>query len=53
MLIARGICIGSKTRVIFPFLGLRSELVSIIRAEVCEKDTCGLITCGMNNRELD
>ena len=52
--------IGSKTCVIVLFWvvvvclfvwggGLRSDIVDMIRVVVLEKETCGIMTCGMSN----
>ena len=52
---AHGIYVGSKTCVIV-FLVLRCEIVNRIWAVVSErkkKKTCGIMTCGMNNLEID
>ena len=49
---ARGTWISSKTCVIVS-LGLRSEIVDIIWNVVWKKETCGIMTCGMNDLETD
>ena len=43
---------GSKTCAII-FLGLRSEVVDVILVVVLAKETCGVMTCRMNNYEID
>ena len=43
---------GSKACVIV-LVGLRSEIVDIIWVVVYEKETCGIMTRGMNNKEID
>ena len=48
VLSARGILIGSN-RFVFVFLGVRSKLVDITGVVVLDKETCGIVTCGMNN----
>ena len=35
------------------FLGLCSEIVDVILVVVLEKETCGVMTCGMNDLETD
>ena len=49
---AHGAEIDSKTCVIV-FLVLHSEIVDRIWIVVSEKKTCGIMTCRMNNLEID
>ena len=52
VLSARGIQIGTETCVTV-FLVLHSEIVDRIWIVVSEKKTCGIITCRMNNLEIE
>ena len=49
---ARGILIDSKTCGVV-FVVLHSEIVDRIWIVVSEKKTCGIMTCRMNNLEID